>query len=1034
MPFNIRVLLPTLLPLLVVACGRVATPDLPRASTPTVSPAIRAMAVTTRSVTTTADSGPGSLRAAIAAAANGDVIVFDGATFAEPRTVALSAPLEITKNLTLIAPPVGVTLDGQGTVRVLKVATSAVVTLQGLTITRGFGTDGAGIRNQGTLTLDHVTVKDNATTSSSLGASAGGGILNTGTLAVRDSTITRNTTTGTVIATGGGIANIEGILSIERSTLSENKAVGPDNTNPGEGGYGGGLHNFGGEVNIVESTLSDNTASSQGGAFFNERGGAINPEVNPTPTGLLIAVPGGANVTNTTIANNIANVGGGMVNKGGTADIKLSTIAVNIAYTVGGGLVHQQITFNGALAGTTSISRSIVGDNVASPDGQEVFTFGGGLIGQINIIESLKGSGLSLLGNLPADAKLGALQDNGGPTKTKAIADNSEARGRGQCDVGETDQRGVPRPTSKCDLGAYQTGGTPMVVDTSPPVIAPTIEGLQGDFGWYRGDVKVTWTVTDAESTITGKTNCDAVDVTTDTAGTTYTCTATSAGGTSSLSVTVKRDATPPTVAPAVTPNPVQIDQTATVTPNATDALSGLNGYECDQPNTYTTGLKTVNCVAWDKAGNKASASTAYTVVTDTSPPAIAPTIEGLQGDSGWYRGDVKVTWTVTDPDSTVASRTGCGDVNVTSDQEDTTYTCTATSDGGTANKSVTIKRDATPPTLAPVVTPNPVTLDGVAVVTENAADALSGLNGFECDQPNTYTTGFKTVNCVAWDKAGNKTSASAAYTVVPPDTTPPLITPSVTGSLGTNGWYRGDVQVTWTVGDAESNVTSSLGCATVNVTSDTGGVSYTCAATSAGGTTSETVTIKRDATPPTLAPIVTPASVLLGATATATPNASDNFSGVSSSACDGVNTQSVGVQSVTCSATDGAGNTGTATAAYTVAYNFGGFSSPLADGVLNTTKAGKMTPVKWRLLDAFGAPVTSLASATLTMTTFTCGSTPSVGVGSSVPGISVLQNLGDGYYQVNWKSPSNFLNTCQALHVDLGEGRVRTVLFKFVK
>jgi hypothetical protein len=47
------------------------------------------------------------------------------------------------------------------------------------------------------------------------------------------------------------------------------------------------------------------------------------------------------------------------------------------------------------------------------------------------------------------------------------------------------------------------------------------------------------------------------------TVGTTLTCEATSAGGTDSESVTIKRDATDPSLAPSVSPNPVQLNGSA---------------------------------------------------------------------------------------------------------------------------------------------------------------------------------------------------------------------------------------------------------------------------------------------------------------------------------------------------------------------------------------------------------------------------------------------------------------------------------------
>jgi hypothetical protein len=102
---------------------------------------------------------------------------------------------------------------------------------------------------------------------------------------------------------------------------------------------------------------------------------------------------------------------------------------------------------------------------------------------------------------------------------------------------------------------------------------------------------------------------------------------------------------------------------------------------------------------------------------------------------------------------------------------------------------------------------------------------------------------------------------------------TAPVVTPNVTGTLGNNGWYVGDVQLDWTVSDRESAVASSTGCDTVHVVSDTAGVPYTCTARSAGGTGSATATIRRDATPP-----------LASATASPRPNA------------DGWNSQSVTV------------------------------------------------------------------------------------------------------------------------------------------
>jgi hypothetical protein len=81
-------------------------------------------------------------------------------------------------------------------------------------------------------------------------------------------------------------------------------------------------------------------------------------------------------------------------------------------------------------------------------------------------------------------------------------------------------------------------------------------------------------------------------------------------------------------------------------------------------------------------------------------------------------------------------------------------------------------------------------------------------------------------------------------------DLTKPVITPTVTGTLGSNGWYISDVSVSWGVADPDSEVTSQVGCHEVTVTSDTAGTTFTCEATSGGGTSTASVIVQRDTTP----------------------------------------------------------------------------------------------------------------------------------------------------------------------------------------
>ena len=92
----------------------------------------------------------------------------------------------------------------------------------------------------------------------------------------------------------------------------------------------------------------------------------------------------------------------------------------------------------------------------------------------------------------------------------------------------------------------------------------------------------------------------------------------------------------------------------------------------------------------------------------------------------------------------------------------------------------------------------------------------------------------------------------------IPPvagDSTPPMILPGTSGTPGTNGWWRGPSKVTVQLSaiDNESFITSHSGCGTHEVTSDTPGTTFTCTATSAGGTSTLSVTVRRDSVAPTL-------------------------------------------------------------------------------------------------------------------------------------------------------------------------------------
>jgi hypothetical protein len=185
-------------------------------------------------------------------------------------------------------------------------------------------------------------------------------------------------------------------------------------------------------------------------------------------------------------------------------------------------------------------------------------------------------------------------------------------------------------------------------------------------------------------------------------------------------------------------------------------------------------GSQTASCTYTDGGGLTAAASETYSIV-DPSPPSIGYTLTPTlpDGNNGWYKSDVSLNWTVSEPESPNSlQKTGCVDQSVTADQAETAYSCSATSAGGSAGPvSVSIKRDATAPSVSLVGGPangGSYYFGSVpAAPTCSASDGLSGLNA-PCNVSGySNAVGTHTVTASATDKAGNANTASATYTVL---------------------------------------------------------------------------------------------------------------------------------------------------------------------------------------------------------------------------------------------------------------------------
>lgn len=160
------------------------------------------------------------------------------------------------------------------------------------------------------------------------------------------------------------------------------------------------------------------------------------------------------------------------------------------------------------------------------------------------------------------------------------------------------------------------------VIDATAPVIEGTVAGTEGANGWYTSDVSVSWSVTDAESAITAQEGCDPVVLTEDTAGETVTCSATSAGGTSSESLNVKRDTAAPTVTFTGNAGTYTVDQEISISCAAQDSLSGVAADTCSDivgpAYSFVWGTNEVTASATDNAGNVGDGTATFEVQVTT--------------------------------------------------------------------------------------------------------------------------------------------------------------------------------------------------------------------------------------------------------------------------------------------------------------------------------------------------------------------------------------------------------------------------------
>jgi hypothetical protein len=239
--------------------------------------------------------------------------------------------------------------------RLLEVAPSGVLTLQGLTLQGGEAEilwlrRGGGIRNDGTLTLHHSVIRDCT-------AWVGGGIDNHGTLWLSSTALEGNYAD----LAGAGLAAL-GPTRIEDSLILDNVA---------EVDSGIGFDPSASEVIVTRSIISSNIATLSAGGGL---GGVGNLWLGQSLIeGNVAGIRGaGINLDNgmltlhqsALIGNRAMHWGGGIYVEAGTVAVQQSLITQNaaVAFGQGGGIYNQ--------GGTVTLQSSILAGNQAdsSPD------------------------------------------------------------------------------------------------------------------------------------------------------------------------------------------------------------------------------------------------------------------------------------------------------------------------------------------------------------------------------------------------------------------------------------------------------------------------------------------------------------------------------------------------------------------------------------------------------------------------------------------------------------------------------------------
>jgi hypothetical protein len=406
-------------------------------------------------------------------------------------------------------------------------------------------------------------------------------------------------------------------------------------------------------------------------------------------------------------------------------------------------------------------------------------------------------------------------------------------------------------------------------------------------------------------------------------------------------------------------------------------ALSGVTGpHSSDE-----IGEQTASCSYTDGGGLTAAASKMYLII-DPSTPGISYVVDPAapDGNNGWYRSDVSLAWSVSEPQSPNSLvKTGCADQSITSDQDATLYECSATSAGGSLGPvGISIKRDAMNPTISGFRSPAANGFgwnNGDVSVSFSCGDNRSGVESCLGDLTVSAEGSGQSATGNVEDNAGNTNSATVSGINI--DRTDPTISGSASPAANSAGWNNEAVSVAFDCDDDRSGVASCGPSATL--ASDGAGQSVTGTATDkADNSATATVSgINIDTMKPTIVGSIDPASgdgsngwYVTAPTVAFT--CTDELSLVASCVADGTSPASdqvtlgenASVQTVGRTATDLAGNSETASVSGVKV----DLSNPVVQcGPTPTFMVGQLGNVSAAVTDSVSGPTAATVSAPAT-------------------------------------------------------------------